>query len=51
MRVALARVDYWASAGRSPWHEASAWAKLVLALATVCYFGSRSLRTRKPAAA
>jgi cobalt/nickel transport system permease protein len=31
----LAIVDYWASAGRSPWHRASAGAKLILVLVIV----------------
>ncbi len=45
MRVALSRVDYWASAGQSPWHRASAWAKLLFAAVTVL----SAISSRSPA--
>ncbi|HKA24964.1 MAG TPA: energy-coupling factor transporter transmembrane component T [Candidatus Eisenbacteria bacterium] len=35
MNLDLAIVDYWASSGRSAWHQASAGAKIVLVLAVV----------------
>ena len=38
----LARVDQLASAGRSPWHRASAIAKLLLAAARISRTGSRA---------
>lgn len=45
MRVAFARIDYWASSGHSVWHRSSAWSKLVLAAAVL----AAALYSRSPA--